>query len=121
MLGFNALGRDLARFLPLARRQAAGLAASWVIAFGATSADAQDFGSPSGLSDRADIADFLERNYDETPVAAGLTADGELFEVFVSPDGASWTMIVTTPDGQSRVLAVGDAWLQIMKARGDSI
>ena len=121
MLRFNVLTRDLARVVPLVRRQVAGLAAAGVIAFGANLANAQDFGSPSGLSDRADIADFLERNYAETPVAAGLTADGNLFEVFVSPDGESWTMIITTPDGRSRVLAVGDAWLQIMEARGEPI
>ena len=47
----------------------------------------------------ADLAAMLNRKYAEAPNAVGVQANGHLVEVFASSDGASWTIVVTRPDG----------------------
>ena len=64
---------------------------------------------PSGLS-RDEIVAQLDGSYQEAPVAGGIAADGNILEVFASADGLSWTIIVTGPDGSSRVVAEGEGW-----------
>jgi hypothetical protein len=56
------------------------------------------------------LVDMLDGRYSERPVAAGLDVGGRLFEVFAAKDGATWTMVVTTPQGASCVVAVGEEW-----------
>ena len=56
------------------------------------------------------LVDLLHGRYSEQPIAAGLESNGRLLEVFAAPDGATWTMVVTTPDGSSCVVAVGEEW-----------
>jgi hypothetical protein len=56
------------------------------------------------------LAQMLDGRYSEKPVAAGLEAGGRLFEVFAAKDGATWTMVLTTPEGASCVVAVGENW-----------
>jgi len=47
--------------------------------------------------------------YHEEPEAIGLNNDGTLLEVFVSPQG-TWTVLVSSPQGQSCIAAIGEAW-----------
>lgn len=56
------------------------------------------------------LTEMLDGRYKEKPVALGLEASGRLFEVFAAKDGATWTMVVTTPEGASCVIAVGEQW-----------
>ncbi len=56
------------------------------------------------------VRERLARGYGESPVAVGLTSLGSLVELIVSPDGGTWTLIVSTPDGQSCFLASGEGW-----------
>lgn len=56
------------------------------------------------------LVEMLDGRYSEKPVAAGLDVGGRLFEVFAAKDGATWTMVVTTPQGASCVVAVGEEW-----------
>ena len=56
------------------------------------------------------LVEMLDGRYSEKPVAAGLEAGGRLFEVFATPDGSTWTMVLTTPQGSSCVVAVGEEW-----------
>ena len=58
----------------------------------------------------ADLAAMLNRKYAEAPNAVGVQANGHLVEVFASSDGASWTIVVTRPDGVSCIVAVGEDW-----------
>ena len=57
----------------------------------------------TGLSDR----------YEEKPVAVGLANTGQILEVFRSRDGATWTIILTDPEGISCLAAVGEDWLEL--------
>ncbi len=56
----------------------------------------------------------LTGRYGERVVGAGLTVGGELLQVLVRPDGRSWTVLVTTPDGVSCLLAVGRDWQAVV-------
>ena len=57
-----------------------------------------------------DLAAMLDQKFAEQPSAIGLQSNGQLVEVFVANDGASWTIVVTRPDGWSCIVAVGEHW-----------
>ena len=59
--------------------------------------------------ERGDILKQLEQAHAETPRALGLTTDGGVIEVLVSPRGG-WTILVTYPKRPTCVIAVGEAW-----------
>ena len=60
---------------------------------------------------RAGVVAGLEQRYQEEQTALGLTAKGDLIEVFVGPSG-SWTIIQTSPRGMSCIMATGSRWAQ---------
>ena len=86
-----------------------------------TGASAQGLGTPRDLSTRTEIVDYLGQTYDEAPVAGGIASNGSVLEVFTSPDGNSWTIVLTSPDGTSRVMAAGETWLELLKLKGERI
>ena len=55
------------------------------------------------------IAQLAER-YRETPVAWGVDSGGGLVEVLAAVDGSTWTIIVTSPQGRSCMVAAGEGW-----------
>jgi hypothetical protein len=59
--------------------------------------------------ERREILARLEQAHAETPQALGLTTDGGVIEVLVSPEGG-WTILVTYPRRPTCVVAVGEAW-----------
>jgi len=59
---------------------------------------------------RADMVTRLQGKYAEAPVAIGLSNSGGVIEVLVSPDGGTWTIIVTDPQGVSCLMAAGEYW-----------
>ena len=59
--------------------------------------------------DRDKILARLEQGHDEHPQAVGLSADGGVIEILVSPEGG-WTILVTYPKRPTCVVAVGEAW-----------
>lgn len=70
--------------------------------------------SQSGCAPRADILERFAAQYDEVPVAAGITAAALLVEVLASADGASWTIIATSSDGVSCLIAAGEGWRNVV-------
>lgn len=92
------------RGAPLRIAGLAGLTAGFVMT-AATAAFAQ-----TACLSHDKLVQMLDGRYSEKPVAAGLEAGGRLFEVFAAPDGATWTMVITTPEGASCVVAVGEDW-----------
>jgi hypothetical protein len=56
------------------------------------------------------IARALGEEYREVPVSAGLQTDGRVLQVFSSPQGDTWTILSTSPDGISCVIAAGKRW-----------
>jgi hypothetical protein len=62
---------------------------------------------------RAEIAERLTANHQETPSAAGLASSGAVIEVFASDDGATFTIVMTRPEGISCLVAAGEAWMTL--------
>lgn len=59
------------------------------------------------------LAELLDERFTESRVAAGLEVSGRLVQLYTSADSASWTMVITTPAGESCVIAVGEHWQEL--------
>lgn len=59
---------------------------------------------------RALLLDHLDGRFKEAPAAFGLSNGGGLVELIATADGATWTIIVTTPQGNSCLFAAGENW-----------
>jgi hypothetical protein len=91
----------------------AGLVAGLLMAATAT-ASTQSACLPHGK-----LVDLLDGRYSEQRVAVGLESNGRLFEIFAADDGSTWTMVVTTPNGASCVVAAGLEWQEPEKEEPD--
>ena len=60
--------------------------------------------------DATEIAKQLNRKYDEAPVAFGLQTNGNLLQVYASEEKGTWTVVSTTPQGLSCIVAAGKRW-----------
>jgi hypothetical protein len=60
----------------------------------------------------------LQSDYTERLVAAGVR-DNKLIQLFVRPDGRSWTIVVLRPDGLACPLAAGVDWVDLLDPRFD--
>ena len=70
---------------------------------------------------RAEVLKILSKNYAEAPIEMGLTRTGNVIELFASNDGSTWSLVVTSPDGLSRVVASGESWLSVSSLPGREI
>ncbi len=61
-------------------------------------------------NERDNVLDLLAKKYQETPIAAGVTNTGGLVEVLTDIKSGTWTIIVTTPQGMSCLVAAGEGW-----------
>lgn len=59
---------------------------------------------------RANVLEILQKKYKEAPVALGVTHNGGLVEVLSTGSGTTWSIIVTTPQGMSCLVAAGEGW-----------
>ena len=71
-------------------------------------AAAQQAGVP-----RAAVVKALGDRYAEESVGLGIAQNGGVIELFTSTDGATWTIVLTMPNGLSQVIATGESWMQI--------
>jgi hypothetical protein len=58
---------------------------------------------------RADVLTGFASTYHEVRSAIGVTDQGGLLEVLISPTGA-WTMLVTKPGGLTCIIGTGRDW-----------
>ena len=74
-------------------------------------------------SQRDEVLHQLGDKYKEAPSAVGLVSNnGGLIEVLTSDNGATWTIIVSMPNGTSCLLAAGENWQPIERvAQGPQI
>jgi hypothetical protein len=71
---------------------------------------------------RIDVLAQLERKYAETPIALGLSETGAVMEIYAARDGATWTAVMTLPNGLSCLLAAGESFQTLpMKVAGAEI
>ena len=71
--------------------------------------------------DRGALVKHLDGKFKEAPVAAGLAANGSVLEVFTSPDGVTWTIVLTQPDGATCVMASGESWMGLKLKKKDKL
>ena len=58
---------------------------------------------------RTDFIKALSDKYQETGKALGIAGQVNLVEIFASKAG-TWTILVTTPEGKSCIIAAGSSW-----------
>ena len=56
------------------------------------------------------VVRHLAKTYAEKVIAIGLSDRGAVIELILSDDRKSWTIITTTPDGNSCQIAEGKYW-----------
>jgi hypothetical protein len=101
-------------------RRGARLAASLAlaaIAFGASTCTSPPAAAGNRCGSRPEILKHLQQRHEETPQALGLSADGGVLEVLVSPEGG-WTILVTYPKRPTCIVAIGEAWEQLQLTGG---
>jgi hypothetical protein len=59
---------------------------------------------------RDKIVEWLAVKYKEAPIATGVSSTGSLIEVLSTHDGETWTLIVSSPDGNSCLIGSGQGW-----------
>lgn len=62
---------------------------------------------------RDKILELLATKYTEAPVALGVTNNGGLVEVTSAPDGTTWSIIVTGPNGKTCLVVAGEGWRRL--------
>jgi hypothetical protein len=67
--------------------------------------------TPAFCAERARIAERLETEYSEQLVGGGMQSQTGLIEVWAATTGATWTILMTRPDGTSCVMATGTDWV----------
>ncbi len=68
---------------------------------------------------RDSVLQVLEQKYKEAPVALGVTHNGGLVEVLSTGNGTTWSIIVTTPQGMSCLVAAGEGWRAMEQVASD--
>jgi hypothetical protein len=66
--------------------------------------------APTFCGVRGDVLMKLASDFREQPTSTALTSDGQLLEVLRSESGMTWSIILTSPDGLSCLVATGESW-----------
>jgi hypothetical protein len=72
-------------------------------------ASSSAFAAPQ-CNSRDKVLEFLSEKYSEAPSAIGVTNNGGLVEVLSTGDGNTWSIIITSPQGMSCLVAAGEGW-----------
>jgi len=67
-------------------------------------------GESMACGKRDELLSHLSGKYAEEPVAMGLATNGSIVEVLSSKAGGSFTIVYTTPDGLTCMMAAGNNW-----------
>ncbi len=59
---------------------------------------------------RENIVKWLAAKHNEGSIAFGVTISGSLVEVLSTKEGETWTIIITSSEGSSCIVAVGEGW-----------
>ena len=66
--------------------------------------------APMLCGPRKDLVAKLADNRHQQPSSVALTNDGQLLEVLKSDTDLAWTILITSPQGLSCIIAEGDSW-----------
>lgn len=59
---------------------------------------------------RSQMLSQMMLQYGEVSVGFGLAGRGHIIELLIDPHDGSWTVLETTPWGESCIVATGDDW-----------
>lgn len=90
------------------RAAGAALVLTGLLAGAAPAAAAQEI-----CGTRADLLKELTQRYSEAPVAVGLANSGALVEILTNDNGATWSIMVSQPNGTSCLVAAGKEWQEL--------
>ncbi len=65
--------------------------------------------------DRQDIVARLAQKYQEAPVWYG-AVKGNMLELLTDPDGGTWSMLLSMPNGTSCMISSGEGWRDVERA-----
>ena len=65
---------------------------------------------------RDDVLAQLSERYREAPIGIGVAGNGGLIELLTASMGATWTLIITLPNGPTCLLAAGQDWQPLQMA-----
>lgn len=74
-----------------------------------------------GCGSHAAVARWLAGNFAELPMARGVQGDGRLFEIYMAKEGATWTVVVTSPAGESCIVTEGTSMELLPGAEGGPV
>ncbi len=72
---------------------------------------------PVACGERAVMIERLKRAFGETQTGLGLVSAESVLEVWSSKETGTWTILTTDPNGQSCMVAAGEAWKTIPWAK----
>jgi hypothetical protein len=72
-------------------------------------------------AEREMITERLTSGYGETFAGGGMRNQESIFEVWLSPENGTWTILMTTPDGRSCVMAAGTDWRDALPEKAAGI
>ncbi len=88
-----------------------GLTAALIGAIGAaTTSMTAPVQAQTACAPRPDVLKALTKEYAEQSVGMGLASNGNMVELFAGKDGASWTIVVTLPNGMTCPVLDGQGW-----------
>jgi hypothetical protein len=64
-----------------------------------------------------EITALLGSRYGESAVSIGLTRTGQVLQIFSSDNGTSWTLLRTSPEGSTCIVAAGKHWQDLSPRR----
>ncbi len=77
--------------------------------------------SQESCMSREEAVTWLDERYGEQVIGRGLADGGRvMFEVFTGPKG-TWTLLVSTPEGPSCIIADGFDWQQLAPRPEDAV
>ena len=59
------------------------------------------------------VAALTGEKYKEARIGIGVMGDRLVVETYASSDGSTFTILITTPDGKTCIIAAGKGWQQI--------
>lgn len=69
--------------------------------------------TPRPCAERAQVIERLASGYGEARHAIGLAANNHVMELYASEETGSWTVVMTTPEGVTCLVAAGQSYERI--------
>ena len=85
-----------------------GLTAALIAA--ATTSMTSPVQAETACAPRPDVFKALTKQFAEQSVGIGFASNGNMVELFTGKDGASWTIVITLPNGMTCPVLDGEGW-----------